>query len=242
MEKADKLDILAIGAHPDDVELGCAGTLLKHIDLGYKVGILDLTRGELGTRGSAEIRDQEAAAAAKVLGITVRENLALIDGFFQNDRECQLAIIRLIRKYRPSIVITNAFYDRHPDHGRASKLTADACFLSGLPKIETELGGAKQEKWRPKAVYHYIQALHMKPDLVVDISPYFEQKMESVLAYRSQFYDPDSKEPQTFISSPEFLDLVRARAIEFGSYIGVKYAEGYCVDRLIGVPDLVALL
>jgi bacillithiol biosynthesis deacetylase BshB1 len=237
-----KLDILAIGVHPDDVELGCGGTLLKHIAAGYKVGILDLTRGELGTRGSGELRDEEAAAAAKVLGVKVRENLAYADGFFQNDKEHQLGLIRILRKYQPEIVFTNAWHDRHPDHGRAAKLTYDACFLSGLPKIETELDGQQQLKWRPKVVYNYIQALYTKPDLVVDISEHMDQKMESVKAYASQFYDPTSKEENTFISSPEFLNFVKGRAEEFGKQINVRYGEGFTVNRLVGVNNLFDLI
>jgi bacillithiol biosynthesis deacetylase BshB1 len=237
-----KLDILAIGVHPDDVELGCGGTLLKHLAAGYKVGILDLTRGELGTRGSAETRDSEAAAAAKVLGIQVRENLAYADGFFQNDQQHQLGVIRILRKYQPEIVITNCWHDRHPDHGRAAKLTYDACFLSGLPKIATGLDDEAQQKWRPKVVYNYIQALYAKPHLVVDISDHMDQKMESVKAYASQFYNPGSKEENTFISSPEFLNFVKGRAEEFGKQIGVKYGEGFTANRLVGVNNLFDLI
>lgn len=233
-----KLDILAIGVHPDDVELGCAGTLLKQIEQGYQVGILDLTQGELGTRGSTETRLQEAAAAAKILGIEIRENAGLADGFFQNDMQHQLTVIQYLRKYQPEIVLTNAIDDRHPDHGRAAQLTKDACFLSGLPKIETELNGKPQEAWRPKSVYHYIQARYIEPDFAVDISEYFDKKMESVLAYQSQFYNPDSDEPSTFISSPEFLEMVKARAITFGTIMGAKYAEGYTTHRYPGVNDL----
>ncbi|MBL7776685.1 MAG: bacillithiol biosynthesis deacetylase BshB1 [Chitinophagales bacterium] len=236
------VDILAIGAHPDDVELGCAGTLLKHVAAGYKVAIIDLTQGELGTRGSVSLRQKEAADAAKILGLTARENLKFKDGFFQNDEQHQLQLIQLIRKYKPTIVIGNAHYDRHPDHGRAAALIRDACFLSGLQKIATKQGGKTQAAHRPKAVYHYIQALHQTPDFVVDITPHFEQKQKAILAFSSQFYSADSKAPQTFISSPEFLEFVRARALHFGVPIGVKYAEGFTVNRTFGVNDLTQLL
>ena len=237
-----KLDILAIGAHPDDVELGCGGTLLSHMAKGRKVGILDLTRGELGTRGSAELRDQEAAAAAQILGIGIRENLAFEDGFFQNDSDHQLAIVSIIRKYQPEIILANAINDRHPDHGRAAKLISDACFLSGLPKIETMLDGQPQAKWRPQAVYHYIQAYYAEPDFVVDISDYFEQKMKAVNAYGSQFHNPESKEEQTFISTPQFMNLVVARTAEFGATCGFQHAEGFTIERRIGVRDLFDLV
>ena len=195
-----KLDILAFGAHPDDVELGCAGTILKEISLGKTVGIIDLTRGELGTRGSAEIRDQEAAAAAKILGVSVRENLNMRDGFFVNDEKHQLEIIKMIRKYKPEIVLCNAIDDRHIDHGKGSKLVSDACFLSGLMKIETSIDGEKQDAWRPKLVYHYIQWKNIEPDFVVDITGFTDKKIESILAYGSQFYDANSKEPVTPIT------------------------------------------
>lgn len=237
-----KLDILAIGVHPDDVELGCSGTLMKHIDLGYKVGILDLTKGELGTRGDDKTRLKEATAAAKIMGIEVRENLGFADGFFANDKQHQLELIKILRKYQPNIVITNAKYDRHPDHGRSAELTKDAVFLSGLAKIETKQGGTKQKAYRPKAVYNYIQALHAEPQLVVDISEYYDRKLQAVLAYKTQFFDPKSKENNTFISSPEFLEFVKARALHFGVPIGVKYAEAFTVNRTPGVNDLVELL
>lgn len=236
------VDILAIGAHPDDVELGCAGTLLKHIALGYKVAILDLTQGELGTRGSVAIRKKEAAAAGQILGITVRKNLQFKDGFFQNDEKHQMRLIHLIRKYKPTIVIGNAHYDRHPDHGRAAALIRDACFLSGLSKIVTKQGNKVQPAHRPIALYHYIQALHQTPDLVVDISPFFDQKLKAIQAFASQFYDAKSNAPKTFISSPEFMEFVRARALHFGVPIGVKYAEGFTVNRTVGVNDLTQLL
>ena len=188
-----KLDILAIGAHPDDVELSCAGTLAKEISLGKKVGILDLTRGELGTRGSAEIRDREAADAAKIMGVSVRENLGFADAFFQNDKAHQLEIIKIIRKYQPKIVLCNAIDDRHIDHPKGSKLASDACFLSGLRKIETELDGKAQSAWRPKNVYHYIQWKNLEPDFVVDITGFMDVKIAAVKAYASQFYDPEAK-------------------------------------------------
>lgn len=237
-----KLDILAIGVHPDDVELGASGTLMKHIDMGYKVGILDLTQGELGTRGDAKTRMKEVAASSKILGVHVRENLGFEDGFFINDKAHQLEIVKIIRKYQPTILITNATYDRHPDHGRSAALSRDAWFYAGLRRIETKLGGKKQEAFRPKAVYHYIQALHAEPDLVVDITAYYERKVQAIHAFKSQFYDPKSQEPKTFISSPEFLKFVEARAIHFGVPIGVKYAEAFTVNRTPGVNDLVGLL
>lgn len=236
-----KLDILAVGVHPDDVELGCGGTILRQVALGYQVGILDLTKGELGSRGSGEIRLLEAKAAADVLGVEIRENLGFRDGFFTNDEQHQLEIIKILRKYRPDVVLTNVLDDRHPDHGRAGKLTADACFLSGLVKIETALNGDEQKPWRPKQVYQYIQAYHHQPEFVVDISEYMDQKMEAVLAYRSQFFNPDSDEPDTFISSPEFLEMVRSRCIEYGTIAGFKYAEGFLAARYPGVSDIMLL-
>jgi bacillithiol biosynthesis deacetylase BshB1 len=237
-----KLDILAIGVHPDDVELGCSGTLMKQINNGHKVGIIDLTKGELGTRGDAKTRLKEVEAASKVLGIHARENLGFKDGFFLNDKEHQLQLIKMIRKYQPAVVISNAKYDRHPDHGRAAQLTYDACFLSGLSKIETKVKGEKQKAFRPRALYHYIQAIHAEPHFVVDITPYFDRKLKAVLSYKSQFYNPDSKEVSTFISSPEFLEFVKARAIHFGVPIGVKYAEAFTVNRIPGVDDIMKLV
>jgi len=234
-----KLNLLAVGVHPDDVELGCGGTILSHLEKGYTVGILDLTQGELGSRGSATIRLQEAEAAAKILGVHVRENLGLADGFFENNKETQFAVIQAIRKFQPDIILCNAPNDRHPDHGRASKLVADAAFLSGLSRIETfDEVGKPQPHWRPTAVYHYIQALYIKPDFVVDVSKHLDKKMESVLAYKSQFYNPESKEPETFISSPQFLEMVKARGIDFGTIIGAQYGEGFIADRYVGVTDL----
>ena len=233
-----KLDILAIGAHPDDVELGCAATLAKEISLGKNVGIIDLTRGELGTRGSAEIRDKEAAKAAKILGVKVRENLAFADGFFVNDKEHQLAVIKMIRKYQPEIVLCNAIEDRHIDHGKGSNLVSDACFLSGLRKVETNFEGALQQAWRPKHVYHYIQWQNLEPDFVVDVSGFIDKKMEVIKSYGSQFYDPMSKEPTSPISSKNFLDSVKYRARDLGRLVGAEYAEGFTAERFIAVKEL----
>jgi bacillithiol biosynthesis deacetylase BshB1 len=233
-----KLDVLAFGAHPDDVELGCAGTILKEISLGKSIGIVDLTRGELGTRGSATIRDQEANAAAKILGVAVRENLAMRDGFFLNDEKHQLEIIKMIRKYKPEIVLCNAIDDRHIDHGKGSKLVSDSCFLSGLMKVETELEGEKQAAWRPKLVYHYIQWNNLEPDFVVDITGFTDKKIESILAYSSQFYDAASKEPESPISSKNFLESLNYRSRDLGRLIGVDHAEGFTVERYLAVNSL----
>lgn len=233
-----KLDLLVIAAHPDDAELGCGGTILKHLAAGKKVGIVDLTRGELGTRGTAEIRDEEAAEAAKILGLTVRENLGLADGYFQNTKTDQLKVVAAVRKYQPEIVLANAVYDRHPDHGRASDLIYDACFLAGLPKVETTIDGKNQTAWRPKAIYHFIQSRALTPDVVIDVSDCWDTKMKAVLAYKSQFFDPSSKEPSTFISSPQFLKMVEARGIEYGQIIGVQYGEGYTVRKAVGIKSL----
>lgn len=233
-----KLDILAIGVHPDDVELSCAGTLLKHIAMGKACGIVDLTAGELGTRGSGPLRLTEAAASARILGISVRDNLGMADGFFVNDRAHQLAIIRKIRQYQPEVLICNAVSDRHPDHGRAAKLVSDACFYSGLRRIETELDGAAQSAWRPKAVYHYIQDHHLKPDFVVDVTPFIEQKMEAIKAFKSQFYDPNSREPDSPISVKNFFDVVKGKMSVFGRDAGYDFAEGFNVERVIGVNNL----
>lgn len=233
-----KLDILAFGAHPDDVELGCSGTIAKEVSLGKKVGIIDLTRGELGTRGSVEIRDQEAALAAEILGISVRENLNMRDGFFVNDEAHQLEIIKRIRKYQPEIVICNAIEDRHIDHGKGSKLVSDACFLSGLRKIETEYEGVQQEVWRPKVVYHYIQWKNIEPDFVVDISEFMDIKTKSILAYASQFYSENSNEPITPIATKNFLQSIHYRTQDFGRLIGVDYAEGFTTERYVAVKSL----
>jgi N-acetylglucosamine malate deacetylase 1 len=235
-----KLDILAIGAHPDDVELGCGATLAKEIAKGKKVGVIDLTRGELGTRGTAETRDVEAADAAKILGVLVRDNMEFADGFFKNDTYHQLEIIKMIRKYRPEIVICNAVDDRHIDHGKGSKLVSDACFLSGLLKIDTKIEDDDrwQEPWRPKQVYHYIQWKNLVPDLVVDVTGFMDKKITSVLAYKTQFYDATSKEPETPISSKNFTDSIVYRARDLGRLVGVEHAEGFNVERYVAVDSL----
>lgn len=241
---AQKLDILVFGAHPDDAELGAGATIAKEIAQGKKVGIVDLTRGELGTRGSAEIRSREAARAAEILGIAVRENLEFQDGFFRNDPHHQMAVIRQIRKYRPDTVLCNAIHDRHIDHGRGSDLVSDACFLSGLLKIDTQLEGDDrwQEPWRPKNVYHYIQWKNLKPDFVVDVSGFIEKKLEAIRAYDSQFFDPNSKEPETPISSANFLESVEYRSRDLGRLVGVEYAEGFTVERTLAVSGLDQLI
>jgi bacillithiol biosynthesis deacetylase BshB1 len=233
-----KLDILAFGAHPDDVELGCSATIAKEISLGKKIGIIDLTRGELGTRGSAELRKLEADKAAEILGVSARENLGFADGFFVNDKEHQLEIIKMIRKYRPEVVLCNAIDDRHIDHGKGSKLVSDACFLSGLQKIETEIGESRQEKWRPKVVYHYIQWKNIEPDFVVDVTGFMDKKIAAVMAYSSQFFDPKSTEPQTPITSKNFTDSIEYRARDLGRLINVDYAEGFTVERYVAVDSL----
>ena len=235
-----KLDILAFGSHPDDVELGCGATLAKEISLGKKVGIIDLTRGELGTRGTPEIRDQEAAEAARRLGVLVRENLEFADGFFVNDKEHQMEVVRMIRKYRPEVVLCNSVDDRHIDHGKGSKLVSDACFLSGLRKIDTMFDGDDQwqEPWRPKQVYHYIQWKPIEPDFVVDVSGFMDAKMKAIEAYASQFYDPKSSEPNTPISSKNFFDSLEYRARDLGRLIGVEHAEGFTVERYVAVKQL----
>ncbi|RAR70013.1 bacillithiol biosynthesis deacetylase BshB1 [Flavobacterium aciduliphilum] len=233
-----KLDILAFGAHPDDVELGCSGTLAKEVSLGKKVGIVDLTRGELGTRGTVEIRNAESAKAAHVIGVTVRENLDMRDGFFVNDESHQLKVIQVLRKYRPEIVICNAVKDRHIDHGKGSNLVSDACFLSGLRQIKTEDGGIAQVAWRPKVVYHYMQWMNTEPDFVVDITGFIDVKMDSILAYSSQFYDPNSKEPESPISTKNFLNSVSFRAQDLGRIVGCEYGEGFTVERYLAVNSL----
>ena len=237
-----KLDLLAFGVHPDDVELSCAGVLLAEQLDGKKVGIIDLTQGELGTRGTAATRAQESAAATKILGIPVRENLQMADGFFANDEPHQRKIITALRKYCPEIILCNAPTDRHPDHGRSAKLVADAAFLSGLKKIETTVNGTQQEAWRPKYVFNYIQDKFLEPDFVIDITNVFEQKIEAIKAYGSQFYNTDSKEPQTYISTPDFLDSVVYRHKWFGKMIGVKYAEGFITQKMIGLKNFDAFI
>ncbi len=228
-----KLDLLFFSAHPDDVEIACSGTLLKHIKMGYKAGIIDLTRGDLGTRGSADIRDKEAEASSKVLGLSVRENLDLGDGVFENNHASRLKVIEVIRKYRPEVIFMNAPTDRHPDHGRAGQLQAEAYFYSGLPKIVTE-----HAAWRPKAAYHYIQDVRLEPDFLVDITAEIDQKFEALMCYSSQFHNPGSDEPQTSISTLEFLTFLKARFSDFGRPIGAAYAEGFICHRTPGVVDV----
>ncbi len=237
-----KLDILAFGAHPDDVELGCAGTLLGAVAEGKKVGVIDLTKGELGTRGTVEQRFKEAQMASQILGISVRENLGMADGFFENNKEHQLLIIQTIRRFQPSIIFCNAPEDRHPDHGRAAQLVEDAAFLAGLSKVETTYNGIAQSAWRPTQVFHYIQSRSLTPNFVVDISAQMDKKMESILAHSSQFYDPNSKEPETFISGTAFLEFVKGRAKELGQQIGVQYAEGFITKKMLGIVSLDAII
>lgn len=233
-----KLDILAFGAHPDDVELGCAGTLAKEISLGKSVGIIDLTQGELGTRGSAEIRHKEANKAKELLGISIRENLQMRDGFFVNDEAHQLQVIQMLRKYRPEIVLCNAVDDRHIDHAKGAKLVSDACFLSGLRKIETALNGVPQEAWRPKVVYHYIQWKNIEPDFVVDITGFMDIKMKSIMSYDSQFYNPNTKEAATPIATKNFLESIHYRSQDLGRLIGTDFAEGFTTERYVAVSSL----
>lgn len=238
-----KLDILILAAHPDDAELGCGGTIAKHTSLGDKVGIIDFTKGELGTRGTPATRQQEATESAKILGVSVRENLQLKDGFFQNDPESQMILLRAIRKYQPQIILANAVYDRHIDHGKGASLAYDASFLSGLMKIETfDEEGKKQSAWRPDAVYHYIQSQFIEPDFVVDISGHWETKMKAIRTFKSQFFNPNSNEPETYISNPGFLKMLEARAIEYGHAIGATFGEGFTVRRFPGVKNLFDLL
>jgi bacillithiol biosynthesis deacetylase BshB1 len=237
-----KLDILAFGAHPDDVELGCSGTLLGAIAEGKKVGVIDLTKGELGTRGTTSQRLKEAQLASEVLGLTVRENLGMADGFFKNNKEHQFAIIETIRRFQPSIIFCNAPEDRHPDHGRAASLVEEAAFLSGLNKINTMHNGVAQEAWRPTQVFHYIQSRSLTPNFVVDISKHINKKMGSIMAHSSQFFDPNSNEPDTFISSAAFLEFVKGRAKELGQQIGVEYAEGFITKKILGIGSLDAII
>lgn len=237
-----KIDILAIGAHPDDVELSCGATLAKEVARGKTVGILDLTRGELGTRGTAEIRDTEAERAAEILGAKFRHNLKFSDGFLVNNAASQLEIIKIIRKYRPEIVLCNAIDDRHPDHGKAAKLVSDACFLSGLRRIETIMDNNHQKEWRPKHVYHYIQWINLEPDFVVDVTGYIEKKLEMIFAFKSQFYDPESKDPITPISTENFKESLTYRSRELGRLIGVEYAEGYTSATYPAVDSIFDLI
>lgn len=237
-----KVDILAIAAHPDDIEISASGTLMKHIAMGKKVAIVELTAGELGSRGTKETRKTEAAASSKILGITQRINLNLGDGFFDLSKENKLKVIEQIRHFRPDVVLANALSDRHPDHGRAAQLASEACFLSGLLKIETSWQGKKQKHWRPKAVYHYIQDVYHRPDFVVDITPYAAKKIKALQAFKTQFHDKNSKEPATPISGEDYFDFLKGRWMDFGRSIGVKYAEGFQVNRPVGVDDLTELL
>lgn len=233
-----KLDILVFAVHPDDAELGCSGTILKNIAAGKKVGIVDLTRGELGTRGTAEIRDVEAADSANILGLHARENLGIRDGFFKNDEPHQMEIIKMIRKYQPEIILSNALSDRHPDHGRAGDLVNDSIFLSGLVKVETHLESQIQPPWRPRLSLQFIQDRYIKPDIIVDITPYMEGKIASIKAFKTQFYNPDHHEAETYISSPEFFESVLARAREFGKSIGATFGEGFTSRKLLGIDDI----
>lgn len=237
-----KLDILVLAAHPDDAELTCSGTIALHTAMGKKVGIVDLTQGEMGTRGTPEIRREEARASAKILGLSVRDNLKLADMFFQNDREHQLAVIRKIRQYQPDIVLANAMSDRHPDHGKGAQLAIDACFMAGLRKIETEMDGKQQEAWRPQHLFHFIQSQYIRPDFVVDVSDHWETKVASIKAFQSQFFNPSSKEPQTYISSENFMKFIDARGREFGQSIGTEYGEGFTLNKQLGVRSLYDLL
>ncbi len=237
------VDILAIGVHPDDVELSCSGTLLKHIDLGYKVGILDLTRGELGTRGTPEKRQREAESAASLMGAEFRVNIEIPDGLFTNTEEYKMRIVKVIRKYRPEIVLANSIKDRHPDHGRSAQLVYDACFLSGLLQIgSTDAEGQLQDRWRPKAIYNYVQDQLLEPDIVIDITSYIDRKMETILAFKSQFYDPDSKEADSPISGLDFLEYIKARSRAYGRQIGVEFAEAFTSARPVGANDLFQLI
>lgn len=236
-----KLDVLVFAAHPDDAELSCGGTILSLLDQGKKVGVVDFTRGEMGTRGTPEIRDAEAAAASKVLGLTVRENLGFKDVFFTNDDAHKVSVIEAIRKYQPDVVLANAIRDRHPDHGKGAQLVKDAIFLAGLSKLETKSNGQVQDIWRVKNLYHYIQTDWIDPDFIVDVSPFWDQHMEAVKAYKSQFFDPDGAETNTLISSPEFMAMLTSRGVEMGHAIRTKYGEGFTVDRKIGVSDLLSL-
>lgn len=232
-----KVDVLAIGAHPDDVELGCGGTLAKLISEGKKVAIVDLTQGELGTRGTNFTRAEEAAEAAKILGISARENLKMKDGFIQNSEEYQMKIVTMIRKYQPEIVLSNAIDDRHPDHAKASKLVSDACFLSGLVKIETVLEGNNQQPWRPKHIFNYIQWKNITPDFVIDITDFMQKKIDACLAYKTQFYDPNSTEPMTPIATKDFLESLTYRAQDLGRLSGVDFAEGFTTEKLIALKN-----
>jgi bacillithiol biosynthesis deacetylase BshB1 len=237
-----KLHILAIAAHPDDIELGCAGTLIKHTQAGQPAGILDLTEGELGTRGTAALRYQEAQFAARVMGVQVRENARMADGFFRNDEAHQRMLIPFIRYYQPEIVIANALTDRHPDHGRGGRLIADACFLAGLKKIDSVWRGEAQQPWRPKRIYHMMQDRLTEPTFIVDISATHEKKMEAVRCYTSQFHNPVSDEPVTYIATPHFLNHIIYRDAIMGKRIGVEYGEAFTCENIPGIVDLDSLL
>lgn len=237
-----QVDILAVGVHPDDIELGCGGLIIASVKQNKRVAVLDLTKGELGTRGTTETRRQEAADAAAVMGISFRENIGLEDGFFENDRASVIKVITQIRKFRPTIVICNAPKDRHPDHARASELVVKACFLAGLRRIETQLDGEAQTHWRPANIYHYIQDQYIEPDFLFDISDVIEEKLEAVSAYKTQFNSPSVSEPQTYISTPDFFDRIKARALSFGKVIGVQYAEGFISEKKIGIANIDALI
>jgi bacillithiol biosynthesis deacetylase BshB1 len=237
-----KLDILVFAAHPDDAELSCSGTIAAHVAAGYKCGIVDLTKGEMGTRGTPELRMQEAAQSSEILGLAVRENLGFEDSMFTNDWNHQLPVVKMIRKYQPEIVLANAVRDRHPDHAKAAELVQRAFFKAGLQKIHTTLEGARQLAYRPRKLYHYVQTDYIEPDFIVDISEYWEVKYNSIMAFKSQFHDPNSEEPKTFISSPEFLNFIKARASEFGHRIGVKYGEGFTSSVTPGIRDITSLI
>lgn len=241
MASVVKLDILAFAAHPDDAELSCSGTLIKHAEAGYKVGIVDLTAGDLGTRGNPELRVLESKASSKIMGLKARENLHLRDGFFAQTEETLLRVVEVIRRYQPNIILANAISDRHPDHGRASTIVSRASFLAGLSKIKTGDGG-NQEKWRPELIYHYIQFRHLTPDFVIDITDQWYKKLQSIRAFKSQFFDPSSDEPLTLIASEDFLQYVEARAREFGASIEVRFGEGFTVERPIHIRDLTTTL
>lgn len=238
------VDILAIGAHPDDVELGCCGTIINHIENGGSAGIIDLTEGELGTRGTVETRYREAADAAAILKVSFRENLKLADGFFRADKESLLELVKRIRKYRPKIVLANAMKDRHPDHGRGGHFISEACFLSGLIKVETEFEGIKQEAWRPKVVYHYVQDYYTSPDIVVDITTAWEKKLSAIKAFKTQFFtgEEDESLPVTPISSKDFLDFIESRAREWGRPVGITFGEAFTTERVPGVKDITGLI
>ena len=236
-----KVDILAFAAHPDDIELSAAGTIMKHIAMGKTVAIVDLTQGELGSRGTIETRYTEAKEASRIMGLAARVNLKMADGFFEINKENKLKIVEQIRFFQPDIILANAVSDRHPDHGRGSQLVSEACFLSGLLKVETTFNGQSQEKWRANQVYHYIQDRYIKPDFVVDVSPFIDRKIDSILAYKTQFFNPDDKGPKTPISGEDFLEFLKGRWREYGRAISVEYAEGFTVERTLGVDDITKL-